>query len=145
MTKVVIAQNSGTGPHWHVVNFLGQGKAEARGIVDLLAIRNSHTESGSPLKRGDLFEVVLIQANSFVASENSRAENRASACSTRAISRDMAAAPGLRSRSPMTSYTRMGSRDPSGNTHRAAGAGTHSARNTGALPLSPGSMRLAAW
>jgi hypothetical protein len=61
MTKVVIAQNNTDGPRWHVVNFLGPGKKESRGIVDLLAIRKNHVEPALPLKRGDLFDVVLIQ------------------------------------------------------------------------------------
>lgn len=61
MTKVVIAQNNGSPPFWHVVNFLGPGKAESRGIVDLIAIRKNQTDPGLPLKRGDFFEIVLIQ------------------------------------------------------------------------------------
>ena len=61
MTKVVIAQNNGTGPFWHVVNFLGPGKREPRGIVDLIAIRKNQSDPGLPMKRGDLFEIVLIQ------------------------------------------------------------------------------------
>lgn len=61
MTKVLISQSSGTQPRWHVVNFLGPNKSESRGIVDLLAIRKSHLEAGQPLKRGDLFEIVLLQ------------------------------------------------------------------------------------
>ena len=42
MTKVVISQNNGQAPFWHVINFLGPGKCEPRGIVDLLAIRKNH-------------------------------------------------------------------------------------------------------
>ena len=61
MTKVIIAQHNKSGPFWHVVNFLGPNKAESRGIVDLLAIRKNHNEHELPLKRGDLFEMILIQ------------------------------------------------------------------------------------
>lgn len=61
MTKVVISQNNGTAPFWHVINFLGPGKSEPRGIVDLLAIRKNQGDHALPLKRGDLFDVVLIQ------------------------------------------------------------------------------------
>lgn len=67
MTKVLIAQSNGTQPRWHVVNFLGPKKAESRGIVDLLAIRKSHQDVGAPLKRGDLFEVVLLQVKGGTA------------------------------------------------------------------------------
>jgi hypothetical protein len=61
MTKVLIAQSTGSQPAWHVINFLGPNKAEARGIVDLLAIRRNQRVHEAPLKRGDLFEIVLLQ------------------------------------------------------------------------------------
>lgn len=61
MTKVVIAQNNSHPPFWHVINFLGKGKCESAGVVDLLAIRKCHTRAEAPLKRGDLFDIVLIQ------------------------------------------------------------------------------------
>lgn len=65
MTKVAIAQSSGKGakaqPQWEVVNFLGRRKSESRGIVDLLVIRKNHDEPGGVLKRGDLFDMVIIQ------------------------------------------------------------------------------------
>jgi hypothetical protein len=61
MTKVVISQNNGKAPFWHVINFLGPGKAESVGVVDLIAIRKNHKVQVAPLKRGDLFEFVLIQ------------------------------------------------------------------------------------
>jgi hypothetical protein len=61
MTKVVISQNREKSPPWHVINFRGPKKAESRGIVDMLAVRRNHAEPTLPLKRGDLFEIVLIQ------------------------------------------------------------------------------------
>ena len=61
MTKVLISQSSGSQPTWHVINFLGPNKSEARGIVDLVAIRRNQREIEAPLKRGDLFEIVLLQ------------------------------------------------------------------------------------
>ncbi len=61
MTKVVISKNQGKSPPWHVTNFRGPNKAESRGIVDMLAVRRNHAEPALPLKRGDLFEIVLIQ------------------------------------------------------------------------------------
>lgn len=61
MTKVLISQSSGSQPAWHVINFLGPNKSEARGIVDLVAIRRNQQAPKAPLKRGDLFEIVLLQ------------------------------------------------------------------------------------
>lgn len=61
MTKVLISQSTGSQPPWHVINFLGPNKSEARGIVDLVAIRRNQQVPKAPLKRGDLFEIVLLQ------------------------------------------------------------------------------------
>jgi hypothetical protein len=46
---------------WQLVGFPGPGGRESAGIVDLLAIRKNHTKSKSPFKRGDLFEIILLQ------------------------------------------------------------------------------------
>jgi hypothetical protein len=47
---------------WKFVSFRGSHKGEWRGVVDLIAIRkNSQQPSGDVLKRGDLFDIVLIQ------------------------------------------------------------------------------------
>jgi hypothetical protein len=47
---------------WKFVSFRGVGKGEWRGVVDLVAIRkNSKQPTGVILKRGDLFDIVLIQ------------------------------------------------------------------------------------
>jgi len=47
---------------WRFVSFRGANKAEWRGVVDLVAIRkNSSQPAGELLKRGDLFDIVLIQ------------------------------------------------------------------------------------
>jgi len=61
MTKWLISRRHKNGAKWHVVNFVGSNNAESRGIVDLLAIRKNHRTNNSKIKRGDLFEVVLIQ------------------------------------------------------------------------------------
>ena len=74
MTKVIISQNNKGGSSWHVINFLGPGKAESRGIVDLLAIRKSHKPHNLPLKRGDLFEMILIQVKGRTARRPSAEE-----------------------------------------------------------------------
>jgi hypothetical protein len=74
MTKVVISQNNGEAPFWHVVNFLGPGKCEPRGIVDLLTVRKNQAHVSLPLKRGHLFEMVLIQVEGGSAKRPSAEE-----------------------------------------------------------------------
>jgi hypothetical protein len=59
MAKWLVTFTRRTGARWNVVDF--GGKAEARGIVDLMAIRKDHRHDGPGLKRGDLFEIILIQ------------------------------------------------------------------------------------
>ena len=61
MTKWLVTYSRRTGARWNLVEFGGKAKAEARGIVDLIAIRKDHRHDGPGLKRGDLFEIVLIQ------------------------------------------------------------------------------------
>ena len=61
MTKWLITKNCKNGAKWHVVNFVGSANSESRGVVDLVAIRKDHHCQNSPIKIGDLFEVVLIQ------------------------------------------------------------------------------------
>jgi hypothetical protein len=46
---------------WQLVGFPGPGGRESAGIVDLLAIRKNHNRPTSPFKRGDLFEIILLQ------------------------------------------------------------------------------------
>lgn len=47
---------------WQILGFGGPNGGESRGVVDLMAIRKDHRSAPpSGLKRGDLFEVVLIQ------------------------------------------------------------------------------------
>ena len=61
MTKWLVTYSRCTGAKWNLVDFGGKTKAEARGIVDLIAIRKDHHHDHPGLKRGDLFEIVLIQ------------------------------------------------------------------------------------
>jgi hypothetical protein len=61
MTKWLVTYSRQTGAKWNVVDFGGKTKSEARGIVDLMAIRKDHRKEVPGLKRGDLFEIVLIQ------------------------------------------------------------------------------------
>ena len=60
MTKWLITRTN-NGVTWQLVEFLGPGGKESRGIVDLIAIRKNHSAQNAPLKRGDLFEIVIIQ------------------------------------------------------------------------------------
>jgi hypothetical protein len=47
---------------WKLVSFRGAGHGEWRGIVDVLAIRKSTAEPrDAALKKGDLFDIILIQ------------------------------------------------------------------------------------
>lgn len=47
---------------WQFVSFRGTNKGEWRGVVDLIAIRKDTAEPKSgTLKRGDLFDLVLVQ------------------------------------------------------------------------------------
>jgi len=47
---------------WKFVSFRGKNKAEWRGVVDLIAIRKRTSQpAGELLKRGDLFDIILIQ------------------------------------------------------------------------------------
>jgi len=61
MTKWLVTYTRRKGAKWNLVDFGGKTKSEARGIVDLIAIRKDHRKDGPGLKRGDIFEIVLIQ------------------------------------------------------------------------------------
>ena len=60
MTKWLVTKTS-VGTKWQLVEFTGPGGKESRGIVDVLAIRKDHSTPNDGLKRGDLFEIILIQ------------------------------------------------------------------------------------
>jgi hypothetical protein len=68
MTKWLITFNRRKGVKWNLVEFGGKTKSEARGIVDILAIRKNHRTDVPGLKRGDLFDIVLIQTKGGSAS-----------------------------------------------------------------------------
>jgi hypothetical protein len=46
---------------WQLVGFPGPAGRESAGIVDLIAIRKDHATANGAFKRGDLFEIILIQ------------------------------------------------------------------------------------
>src|SRR3990170_2425051 len=60
MTKVRIARFIAK-TKWQLVTFLGPAGGESVGIVDLLAIRKNYAPGNPPGKRGDEFEIILIQ------------------------------------------------------------------------------------
>ena len=66
MTRVAISVASRTRKSWAVIGFLGPGGRESKGVVDLIAIRRDH-KLNRGFKRGDLFEIVLIQVKGGTA------------------------------------------------------------------------------
>jgi hypothetical protein len=53
---------------WEFVSFRGKGKGEWRGVVDVVAIRKDTSQPpNSKLKRGDLFEIILVQVKGGTA------------------------------------------------------------------------------
>jgi hypothetical protein len=48
-------------PHWHVLSFTGPAGSEARGVVDLIAVRKDHGKPIPGTKRGDALQIILIQ------------------------------------------------------------------------------------
>lgn len=67
MTKWLISRSSKGGVRWQVVSFNGPKGQESAGIVDMIAIRKSHRPSESSVRRGDLFEIILIQVKGGTA------------------------------------------------------------------------------
>lgn len=63
MTKVSIRQavSRTPFPRWHFVSFSGPDGGESRGVVDLIAIRKDHSTALPGMKRGDAFQIILIQ------------------------------------------------------------------------------------
>ena len=60
---------------WRFVSFRGKNRGEWRGIVDLVAIRkNTSIPAKLDLKRGDLFDLILIQMKGGSAKPPSIAE-----------------------------------------------------------------------
>ena len=71
MTKWLVTRTKSR-TDWQLVEFPGPGGAESRGIVDMLAIRKDHRSPPSGPKRGDLFEIVLVQIKGGTARSPSR-------------------------------------------------------------------------
>jgi hypothetical protein len=73
MTKWLITYTN-AGKKWQLVSFDGKQGSESTGIVDFIAIRKNHNpdnylkSNNHPLKSGDYFELILIQAKGGSAS-----------------------------------------------------------------------------
>jgi hypothetical protein len=53
---------------WEFVSFRGKGKGEWKGVVDIVAIRKDTSQpENAKLKRGDLFEIILVQVKGGTA------------------------------------------------------------------------------
>jgi hypothetical protein len=63
MTKVRIRQavSATPFPRWHLLTFSGPDGGESRGVVDLIAVRKDHGTPCNGTKRGDCFQIILIQ------------------------------------------------------------------------------------
>jgi hypothetical protein len=71
------AISSRVADRWKFVSFRGANKGEWRGVVDLIAIRkNTKQPLGGLLKRGDLFDIVLIQIKGGSAREPTMSDCR---------------------------------------------------------------------
>ena len=71
MTKARIRQAVAHAPfpRWHLLTFVGPDGRESRGVVDLIAIRKDHNTPRSGLKRGDAFQVILVQVKGGYAAK----------------------------------------------------------------------------
>lgn len=74
MTKWLITYTRRRGAKWNLVEFGGETGSESRGIVDLVAIRKDHKSIQKGVKRGDLFDIVLVQAKGGKAKGPSSAD-----------------------------------------------------------------------
>ena len=68
MTKWLISFSTKGRKKWHFVSFEGSKGGESTGIVDFIAIRRNHKPKSLPFKKGDLFEIILIQVKGGSAS-----------------------------------------------------------------------------
>jgi len=71
MAKVCIRQAIAQAqyPHWHFVSFCGPKGGESRGVVDLIAIRKDHGAPKDGTKRGDPFQIILLQVKGGCAAK----------------------------------------------------------------------------
>jgi hypothetical protein len=71
MAKVRIRQavSRAPFPRWHLLTFSGPDGGESRGVVDMIAIRKDHSTPRIGLKRGDTFQIILIQVKGGYAAK----------------------------------------------------------------------------
>jgi hypothetical protein len=71
MTKVCIRQAvaSAPFPRWHLLTFSGPDGGESRGVVDIVALRKDHSVPCAGIKRGDAFQMILIQVKGGFAAK----------------------------------------------------------------------------
>jgi len=71
MTKVRIRQAVAQAPfpRWHLLTFSGPDGGESRGVVDLIGIRKDHSQPRKGLKRGDTFQIILVQVKGGYAAK----------------------------------------------------------------------------
>ena len=77
-TEIILrAVSTRVAKRWRFVSFRGKNKGEWRGVVDLLAIRkDTSPPANTSLKRGDLFEIILIQMKGGSAKTPNMEERR---------------------------------------------------------------------
>ena len=73
MTRWLISHSGEASVKWRLVEFGGITGTESQGIVDMLAIRKNHKEM-EDVKRGDLFDIVLIQVKGGLAARPSESD-----------------------------------------------------------------------
>ena len=63
MAKWIIKYASHGSKDWQIVSFEGARGSESSGVVDLIAMRRDYKKTSRlNIKKGDLFEILLIQA-----------------------------------------------------------------------------------
>jgi hypothetical protein len=63
-------------PHWHLLTFGGRRGGESTGVVDMIAIRKDHGNPPPGTKRGDTFQIILIQTKGGSAARPTREDGR---------------------------------------------------------------------
>ena len=63
-------------PRWQFAIFYGPDGRESRGVVDSIAVRKDHGDPPPGLKRGDAFEIVLMQVKGGSAPKPTEEDGR---------------------------------------------------------------------
>jgi hypothetical protein len=98
---------------WQLVGFPGPAGRESAGIVDLIAIRKNHGKPNGKLKRGDLFEIILIQIKGGGARRPTLDDlRRLRAVAKRYNARDVALSEWVKGRGPKFYWLDRNQHDP---------------------------------